>query len=181
MEVVIALDDYEDIFDDFDIRPYGTRNISADFLHEVLSRIKNIPTPSKLILTLPKYKRVKKDEKKIAQRLKLFFKERAAFFKERREALLKKALIFIVIGLIFSYVGYVVYAGEEALQFVAELFFVGTYFFVWNGFSYMFFSSRRLEEKNRIYAALEQLEIVFENEEKIEKHFNNKHSSIAKR
>ena len=37
--VHIALDDYDDIFSDFDISPYNQRALSKDFLDELKTRV----------------------------------------------------------------------------------------------------------------------------------------------
>ena len=64
----IALDDYDDIFSDFDISSYENRALSQDFLDELKARCdgKKLKDKIKLILSLPKKERNKKDEKVIA-------------------------------------------------------------------------------------------------------------------
>jgi len=52
MKIEIALDDYDDIFSDFDIRPYKERQVSKDFLDELKVRMATNPDNVEITLVL---------------------------------------------------------------------------------------------------------------------------------
>ena len=67
----IALDDYDDIFSDFDPRPYGRRELSGDFLREVEKRDMEAGGEKiDVLLFLPKALRYPKNEDIILRRIK---------------------------------------------------------------------------------------------------------------
>jgi hypothetical protein len=55
MEIVIALDIYDDLYSDFDIRGYGERAISRDFLDELHIRLRRLGTEKRtdIVLLVP--------------------------------------------------------------------------------------------------------------------------------
>ncbi len=96
----IALDDYDDIFSDFDPRPYNRRELSGDFLREVEKRDMEAGGEKiDVLLFLPKELRKAKNEELILKRIKEHYgaeiKRVAKKVKARKDA----GMLFAVAGL----------------------------------------------------------------------------------
>jgi len=101
METTITLEGYNDIFDDFDPRPFNERSISADFVNLLQERIRKVDfsTHMTIVLTLPKRDRVEREERIIEKRLKDHFRGGTAAWKDRGRELVLESMKYIVIGL----------------------------------------------------------------------------------
>ncbi len=166
MKVIIALDDYEDIFDDFDIRPYSQRSISTDFIEELHRRFNavecNKPT---LILTLPKKNRIKKDEKIIKKRLIEFFNAKFRYYQVKLKSTWLRIFTFILLGVLSLILSLYVEHYSIALS---DYLFIGVYFFTWEGLDTFIYSYPRIEKKLRIYKCVSGSIIQFDDEERYE-------------
>src|SRR4051812_5168600 len=74
-DISIWIDNYDDVFSDFDPRPYSERNVSVDFLYEVkrVCHESNFHI-NELKLLVPERIRDKEKESIIVKRLHLHFK-----------------------------------------------------------------------------------------------------------
>lgn len=80
-EIAVTLDTYDDIFSDFDPRPYSQRELSEDFLKEIQRRyLENKKGRFEVRFTMPPTEREVKEEALIKKRLREHF-----FFMARRE------------------------------------------------------------------------------------------------
>src|SRR3989344_6408811 len=76
-KISLWLDDYNDIFSDFDPRPYSERALSDDFLNASQKMFRETKTGKfELRLLIPKSLRDEKQESLIKKRLKSFFRQR---------------------------------------------------------------------------------------------------------
>jgi hypothetical protein len=73
--ISLVLDSYNDIFSDFDPRPYTSRALSDDFLSECKRAARDKEAGVELRLLIPKTKRNLSDEAKIKKRLKNHFEK----------------------------------------------------------------------------------------------------------
>ena len=169
MDVVIALDSYDDIFDDFDIRNYSQRGISYDFLEELKRRVKNAKG-IRLILLVPKNKRSRRVEKIIIKRLRGFFKERAAYWERKANQTLKRGLAYITIGiLLLLLIGWLEGSlGGRWEYLITNFLFVPSWFFVWGGLDKIVEGYPKQREGFLFYSLLSKSKIRFDEEEKYE-------------
>ncbi len=163
-ELLIALDSYDDIFSDFDIREYKERAISIDLIHELRRRLEQTPYPKRIIFTVPKYRRVKKDEKKVAKRLKGFFRQQAE--RIRREIKSRREQ-----GIAYFLIGFIIYLGLlwlemhiSALEPLYDFALFPSWYLAWLGFDKLLSTL----SKDNYYARLASLPIEFANEEEYE-------------
>lgn len=99
--VMVAIDDYEDIFSDFDTRPFSERSLSDDFLKELSHRTLETPKGElELVLALPKALRKEKDEATIKNRLRKHFKEEIRKLEEKRVFKRRKGAVYLSIAAI---------------------------------------------------------------------------------
>lgn len=74
--ISLILDSYDDLFSDFDPRPYSVRGLSDDFLIECRRAVRTLKTESPVLelrLLVPKNKRKTTKETMIKKRLKEYF------------------------------------------------------------------------------------------------------------
>ncbi len=163
MEMVhIALDNYDDIFSDFDIGPYETRLISADFLSELKRKTKNREV-GKIILTLPGKIREKAKEQLIIKRLKEFFRRK----EHEKEKKFKESLIFGLL-LITVAVLLIIFLSVTKLFFDTifhDYLIFPSWYISWKGLDKFFHSMKILKEKD-YFRKLQRATIHFDDEEK---------------
>jgi hypothetical protein len=159
--VIIALDNYDDIFSDFDIGPYETRLISADFIDELEKKTKKI-TPEKIILTLPSSQRDKTKEGIIQKRLKEFFKNKyIAKNKKIKDAFVNGSILIIIGIFIFLLVLYF----EKHIAAIYDYAIFPTWYISWRGLDKIFSIFKLIGEKE-YFTKLQKAHIIFEDEEK---------------
>ena len=101
-ELSIWLDDYDDVFSDFDSRPINERSLSDDFLVEVRKMVREKPTGNvELKLLIPAAKRKKDLEVMVVCNLHTYFKHAAEAIqlemnKTRRRGFLLSTVGFLI-------------------------------------------------------------------------------------
>ncbi len=100
-EITLALDTYDDIFSDFDPRPYSQRELSEDFLKEIQRRyMEDKRGRFELHFTIPSSERDTKEEALIKKRLREHF---MFMLKREEENILNtkmRGYAYIIIGAI---------------------------------------------------------------------------------
>ncbi|GEM_PF-370932 len=97
--VMIALDTYEDIFSDFDTRPFSERGLSDDFLKELARRTLETPRGElEVLMVMPSSLRKEKDEGTIKSRLRKHFSQEAKRIEEKRNAKRKHGYAYFAMG-----------------------------------------------------------------------------------
>lgn len=96
--ISLILDDYDDIFSDFDPRPYDTKALSDDFLIECRKATRDKENELELRLLVPKNKRNIGDEIKIKKRLKSHFQKHFMLESKEQKAIKAEGLIWFFIG-----------------------------------------------------------------------------------
>jgi len=163
MEIAIALDGYDDLFSDFDIRSYGERAISRDFLDELGVRLRKSGTLAAvdLVLLLPAELRRPEDEARIVERLRAFFAERRDHYLRESRRAKARSLLFVAIGLFLSFVANL---SVERLAFsplLKDFFLIPAWFFVWNGLELFLRHRREIGSRREYYASLAASRTVF--------------------
>jgi hypothetical protein len=156
MEIAIALDSYDDLFSDFDIRGYGERALSRDFLDELRVRLRRsgIKAGHNLVFLMPAQDRRADEEVLILSRLGDFFTERRAYcLREDRRAFLT-SLLYIVVGLALSVGANFVVDRYSFLPLFNDFVLIPSWFFVWSGLALLVTERREIARKKRYYAAL---------------------------
>ncbi len=162
MEVAISLDEYEDIFSDFDIRGYADRALSEDFLDELRLRLRKSQSSSdvSIVLLMPERRRRKSVEPPIIERLRSFFAEREASYIREDRHTLRRGLVFIGIGLALSVAANFIVESFLSMPLFNDFLLIPSWFFVWSGFDFLI-KREELRKKRRYYASLLAAKIVF--------------------
>ncbi len=163
MDIAIALDAYDDLFSDFDIRGYGERALSKDFLDELRVRLRRSwAKPSlTIVFLLPAAARSPSDEALIVERIRAFYEERREhYLREDRRAKLS-SLLFVGIGLALSVAANIIVERFASLPLFNDFLLIPSWFFVWSGFELFNKNREDIGRKKKYYAALSASTTVF--------------------
>lgn len=162
MEIAISLDEYDDIFSDFDIRGYTDRSLSEDFLDELRLRLRKAQDTDDLsiILLIPERRRRKTIEPLIVNRLQTFFAERKAHYLREDRHILIRGLLFIGVGLVLSVTANYIAEYLLSMPLFDDFLLIPSWFFVWSGFDYLI-KREELRKKKRYYSELIDSKIMF--------------------
>lgn len=144
-QISLKLDDYEEIFSDFDPRTHSKKALSDDFLNEIRKASIDKIAQIELKLLLPKGKRDFGKENVIKRRLHEHFKRHYFLIKEDIGKGRKRGLFFMIFGLaLMSVATYI--SLLNSTKFMIHLIFVllepAGWFITWYGLDEIFYTPR---------------------------------------
>ncbi len=145
--ISLIIDTYDDIFSDFDPRPYDERALSDDFLEECRKFIRHSKGNEKrfeLRIQIPKSLRDINDESKIRKRLREYFKRRYSEKLDEVKKIKRTGIVWGVIGVtVLTIIILIILNFEEkkvtSLLSVLE---VPCWFLIWEGMGKIFLTSK---------------------------------------
>lgn len=164
--VSLWLDDYDNIFSDFDPRSFSQRTLSDDFLEEaekVAHTEKN--ELIQLMILMPAGKRNSHDENIIKKRLHAHFRHEFGHLAKERSAYLKRGFLFTVVGFLIMFAAaYMASSKSESLyfNFMRVILEPSGWFMVWYGLDNVFYLSRSKYRELRFNKMMVKAEIVFD-------------------
>ena len=139
-EISIAIDDWDDIFSDFDPRPFTQRALSEDFIAELKKRYRETRKGDYLVnIYAPARLRDDKTEKAVIQRLKKHFSHRS--LKRQREVMRirTRGFIFVSFGIaclgFLTFITYFKRFTDLTIELLGIIFMPLGWFGIWEGFS----------------------------------------------
>lgn len=161
----IWLDNYDDIFSDFDPRSYAERRLSDDFLTEVrkVCNERN-DSASEFILQLPAAKRSAETETILIKRLHAHIKQNYLRFKNRKKNIQKKAALTLLIGfLLMLSASYLSSLNSKEFLLNALLILVEPtgWFLVWYGLDEVFYRTKQNKNDLEFYSLITKSKISF--------------------
>jgi hypothetical protein len=164
MDVIVALNGYDDIFDDFDPQAYVERAISADFMDALGKRMANLNRKERvnIMLTLPYYRRVIKDEKVIKERLAEHFWNMARHWEERESEARDQSVAMMAIGLLVFSIGQ--FLIHEYFSFFDELIIIPAWFLTFYGLDKYLFDVPKNTSKKGFFESLKGAKVTFRDE-----------------
>jgi len=162
--ISLILDSYEDIFSDFDPRPYNVKALSDDFLSECKKASVDKNKELELRLMVPKHKRNTNEEYEIRKRLRNHFQKH---FKEKEKeikSMEKSGLIWFFLGAIVMIFATFLYKYEEVNFLFTFLFIISEpagWFFFWEGLGKIFIKSREKKPDYEFYRKMSKTKIYF--------------------
>ena len=149
-EVSLVIDDYNDIFSDFDPRPFNKRALSDDFLLAAKKAAKDENRLVQLNFLIPKSKRDLDEEKLIKKRLNHHFEKNYSALEREKSKIVKNGTGFIAAGIILMLVASLILSrrvgGGFLLNFLIVLFEPGGWFLFWEGLYQVVFESKKINE-----------------------------------
>ena len=165
MEIILALDSYDDIFDDFDMQEYIERAISADFINILNNRIRKISPKEKIniTLTLPKEKRESKNEEIIAKRLNSHFVNMATYWKDKEKEIDGFASKLVLLGAIFFVAGQI--AIRQFAPFFDEYLVIPAWMLSFYGLDKFVNEKPKASSKKQFYKRISQAKMAFQDKD----------------
>lgn len=155
-EIVLRLEQYDDIFSDFDMRPYSKRSLSVDFLDEIrrAARDKN-SDGIELILHAPTSERDETKEATIRERLKAHFNRHHQLLSDEKRRLMKFSISMVVMGVI-SMAGATFIMVEDnskslLMSFLLIFLEPAAWFLLWEGMEQIMFNSKNINPELDFY------------------------------
>jgi len=164
--ISLWLDRYEDIFSDFDPRPYSQRTLSDDFLCEAIKVSKEKAAGTlELRLLLPAVIRNSYNETIIKKRLKEHFKTHFDNLKKETKMITGKGMYFLVVGIILmlsaSYILFTYHERSFSVLFLSTLFEPASWFLFWEGLGLVIFEAKKKKPELDFYKKMAKCEIHF--------------------
>ena len=163
-EISLILDTYDDIFSDFDPRPFSQRALSDDFLLESKRAARDKIIGMELKFLIPKNKRSGETENVVKKRLH-------EHFKKHHELLEKEIFNTTRLGIIFILIGFILMSGAAAIKLFLGDAFLWTilliiaepsgWFTVWTGFDHIFWKSAEKKKELEFYRKMSKADISF--------------------
>ena len=165
----VALDNYDDIFSDFDPSPIKTRILSDDFLNELHRRYaENKKGEFVVNFTLPAEKRSEKTEALIRKRLKDYLRFQLTTKRSEVNEIRKKGIVRVTTGiLVLLSLLLIIPSTYTAAGTVLS---VLSWYLLWSGFDYMLELPGRLKPEMKFYERFLKARYNFVSEEKLVKY-----------
>jgi len=165
-EISLWLDTYDDIFSDFDPRPYSQRALSGDFLDEAKKASRDKASGTiELKLLIPGKKRSKKDENLVRRRLREHFSRHYVMLrKEKKDTIIREGFSFIALGIILMFIATLIMFNEEKsllANFLIIILEPGGWFLFWQGLDIVIFKSNSMKPDLEFYRKMSSCEISF--------------------
>ncbi|NYZ77133.1 hypothetical protein H0O02_02340 [Candidatus Micrarchaeota archaeon] len=171
--VSIALDNYDDIFSDFDPSPYHSRILSDDFLKEVQKRyVENKHGSFEVRFSLPNALRSAKTEALIKKRLKDYFTMQLKNLDTDLEKVRKRGMAYVAAGFAIL-AGSITLATTDAGEYeyifkLLEVLLVPLgWYLLWVGIEKIVETPSKLEDQRKFNTKFENANYYFISEEAI--------------
>ena len=165
-ELSLQIDSYDDIFSDFDPRPFSQRALSDDFLQEAKRASRDKSSGTFLLqFMMPKDRRSIAEEQLIKRRLKEHFKKHYLELIKEVGRVKREGSLLIASGIIVALVGgYVGLLAEQSFFAHVGLIVLepASWFCIWTGFDRLFFTWREQAQALHFYEKMSNADVVFE-------------------
>jgi len=164
--IVLYLDNYNDLFSDFDPRPYSVRTISDDFLLE-LKRVdpELIYNNYHILFVIPKNKRIIKEENIIKKRLIEFFNNEHILHNNSKKKIIQLGGVFIALGVLVIFLFFYILPKYphvmDSFSFFQIIFELVGWFLLWEGLNQIIFVSKEKKNHIKLYSRLSKAKITF--------------------
>jgi hypothetical protein len=151
--ISLVLDTYDDIFSDFDPRPYSERALSDDFLLECKRAARDKEQGFELILSIPKKLRSIADENKIRKRLRDHFRKHHTEKEKQVTSIKKEGLIWVGVGtmLMLAATALETYTKSFSINLLTIIMEPASWFSFWEGLAKIFIRSKEAEPEALFY------------------------------
>lgn len=163
--IEVSLDDYSDVYDDWDPSPFKKRDIEVEFNDFIVNSSEDIPLnlDISIVLYLPASKRDQKKEATLISAYQNYYGYALERLNKIKLNLHRKNISHLLLSVSLLSIGYFFF-GEEKNLFVKVLhegIFIGGWVFLWEFFTNIFITTRELRNEYKLYRRLYQSEIRF--------------------
>jgi hypothetical protein len=164
-EISLLLDTYDDIFSDFDPRPYSQRSLSDDFLIEAKKITKDkVSGGIELGFLIPVSMRDLYKEATIKKRLREHFRKHSLQMEQEWKAVIKNGIYVTVVGFVLMIISTWLYSHENTnflIQMLRIIIEPAGWFMVWFGLDRIFYTSKESRPDVDFYNKMVKAEIKF--------------------
>ena len=155
-EIYLKLEQYSDIFSDFDIRSYRERALSIDFIEEIKRAASDKDEGGiELMLHIPEKKRDEAEEEVIKERLAAHFKRHYHLLSEEKRRVMRLGVSMVVMGIIFMVAAtFIVFKDPTEnlwLSFLVVFLEPAAWFLLWEGMDQIIFNSKNKSPELNFY------------------------------
>lgn len=155
-EVNFKIERYDDIFSDFDNRPFFRRSLSVDFLEELQRAVYDKDDEGiEVVLNVPAAARNEANELKIKRRLKEHFLKHYRLLAIQKKSVKRRGLIMVAMGMVaMGIAASVIFNGAEAdlfRSFLVVFLEPAAWFLLWEGMDLIIFGSKDIDANLRFY------------------------------
>jgi hypothetical protein len=171
--ISLVLDSYDDLFSDFDPRPYSEKALSDDFLFECKRAAREKEKYLELRLLVPVHKRKIHEETIIRRRLKEHFKKHSKEEEKIVKKIKREGLYWCFIGSIVLIISTFLYEFKLSLgsgffsRILIDFLFIisqpAGWFIFWEGLGKIFIVSREKSSNYEFYKKMSEANINFFN------------------
>ena len=148
--ISLRLENYNDLFSDFDIRPYSKRALSVDFLDELkgFTSDKKDNEGIELILNVPEKERNESQEVVIKERIAAHFAKHHKQFSQQKLNVLRMGIAMVIFGVISMIAAtFIVFEDPTSnlmLSFLVVFLEPAAWFLLWEGMDLIIFNARKI-------------------------------------
>jgi hypothetical protein len=165
--ISIAIDTYDDIFSDFDPRDISQRDLSEDFLNEIMHRHRQNPKGKyDVVLVAPRSIEDLTAEKQIISRLSRYFHQKHIQYTQSINEIRIRGSLYVVVGMLLlitlSLLTFNKVLDRLTLEMAAIIFTPLGWFGIWEGFSKIVDIPFNLASSTQAYSRLSKASYKFE-------------------
>jgi len=164
-EVSLILDTYDDIFSDFDPRPYSERGLSEDFLFEAKRRTRDTKSEQiELTLLIPSKVKNVKQELVIEKRLHNHFQKHYKMLHKDVNRIKTRGFFLTIIGTFLVGLAtflYPMHGGDVVVTFLIVLLEPAGWFTSWTGLEHIFYTWTNEKLDLEFYEKISKSKISF--------------------
>jgi hypothetical protein len=161
----VSLDNYDDVYDDWDPSPFKKRDIEVEFNDFIVNSSEDIPLKYKttIVLHLPQSKKDENKETALKSAYQNFYSYALQRLNKSLSNLYRKITMYFTLSLLFLTVGYFFFKEDQNvfLDVLHEGIFIGGWVFLWEFFTEFFITRRKIVEEYKLYERLYSSEIRF--------------------
>ncbi len=154
-EIVLRIEVYDDIFSDFDVRPYSSRSLSVDFLDEIKRATRDKQDDGIVLTMCVMQRRSGAREFVIRERLLSHFRKYHRRLIAEKRRLLRVGYMMVGLGaLCMITASFIIYkTHEKNFVFSVLLLFLepAAWFLLWEGMDQLIFNSKKLDQDLNFY------------------------------
>lgn len=163
--ISIGLDDYDDVFDDWDPSPFKLRDIEDEFLDFLFDSVEDIPERELLVFdfSIPQNLKNEAKEAQLVSALNNQFEYMLSRNAKKRRHENLEALRYFLMGTLFFLIAYLKWINTDImiLRVLEDGLFIGGWVFMWETFSNLFIESREGHQEKVVIKRMIQATVRF--------------------
>ncbi len=163
--IEVSLDNYEDVYDDWDASPFKKRDIEDEFNDFIVNSSQDIPVNFNLsiLLYLPLSKKEPQKEVTLISAYRNYYAYALERLNKVKTNLYKKITFYLLLSIFLLSMGYFFFRGDEGVvrSVLHEGIFIGGWVFLWEFFTSIVITRREIHDEFKIFERLYRSEIKF--------------------